>query len=249
MFHDRVSFGGASIAVGLLYIWLAEFPLREKQVWAWWVFVLSGLSGFGSFLTYIAYGYLDTWHAAGTLALIPLFLSGLYYSFKELEGSKNIRCLLVKNNRVDLTSRCGLGNLCLLFTAFGLFTGGITIMIVGMTSVFVPQDLDYIQIPVCGLVRINTRLVPLIAHDRTSFGSGLATIGVMYFFMVWCSKPGKALWQISLLAISIGFCSAIGVHFLINYLNFWHILPAYTGFLIFLTGIYLTHHTMMKEKV
>src|SRR6185369_11331719 len=28
MFHDRAAFGGSLIAVGLLYLWLTEFPLR-----------------------------------------------------------------------------------------------------------------------------------------------------------------------------------------------------------------------------
>ena len=53
MFHDRVAFGGALISVGSLYMWLAEFPLRERKAWAWWLFVISGLSGFGSFLAYL----------------------------------------------------------------------------------------------------------------------------------------------------------------------------------------------------
>ena len=35
MFHDRVAFGGVLIAVGLLYAWLAEFPLRAGEAWAW----------------------------------------------------------------------------------------------------------------------------------------------------------------------------------------------------------------------
>src|SRR5262245_34611347 len=38
MFHDRVSFGGALMAIGLLYMWLAEFPLREHQALGLWLF-------------------------------------------------------------------------------------------------------------------------------------------------------------------------------------------------------------------
>ena len=32
MIHDRVSFGGAILAVGVLYLWLAEFPLRRARL-------------------------------------------------------------------------------------------------------------------------------------------------------------------------------------------------------------------------
>jgi hypothetical protein len=50
MFHDRVAFGGALIAIGALYMWLAQFPLRQGEAWAWWVFAVSGMVGFSSFL-------------------------------------------------------------------------------------------------------------------------------------------------------------------------------------------------------
>ena len=67
MIHDRVSFGGALIAIAILYLWLAAFPLRMGQAWAWWLLVISGGMGFGSFLLYLGYGYLDTWHGVATL--------------------------------------------------------------------------------------------------------------------------------------------------------------------------------------
>src|SRR4051812_7304408 len=48
MFHDRVSFGGVLLAVGMLYLWLAAFPLRAGEAWAWWLFAASGVVGFCS---------------------------------------------------------------------------------------------------------------------------------------------------------------------------------------------------------
>jgi hypothetical protein len=77
MMHDRVAFGGALMAVGVLYFWLAEFPLRARQAWAWWTLLVSGLIGFGSFLAYVGYGYLDSWHGIATLALLPVFVGGM----------------------------------------------------------------------------------------------------------------------------------------------------------------------------
>ena len=84
MIHDRVSFGGALLAIAALYIWLAEFPLRAGAAWAWWTLAASGVVGFGSFLAYLGYGYLDTWHGAATLVLLPCFLVGLWMSRKHV---------------------------------------------------------------------------------------------------------------------------------------------------------------------
>src|SRR5437879_372624 len=53
MFHDRVAFGGSLLAIGVLYLWLVEFPLARGEPWAWWTLALSGLAGFASFLTYL----------------------------------------------------------------------------------------------------------------------------------------------------------------------------------------------------
>lgn len=77
MFHDRVAFGGTLLAIGSAYWWLSEFPLRLGQAWAWWTFAISGAAGFASFLTYLGYGYLDSWHAIATAVLLPVFLAGL----------------------------------------------------------------------------------------------------------------------------------------------------------------------------
>ena len=42
MFHDRVAFGGTLLAVGSAYWFLAEFPLRAGETWAWWTFLRVG---------------------------------------------------------------------------------------------------------------------------------------------------------------------------------------------------------------
>ncbi len=31
MIHDRVSFGGSLFAIGAMYLWLAEFPMRRRE--------------------------------------------------------------------------------------------------------------------------------------------------------------------------------------------------------------------------
>jgi hypothetical protein len=138
MFHDRVSFGGSLIAVGSLYLWLAEFPLRQGEPWAWWLFVFSGIVGFGSFLLYLGYGYLDSWHGVATLLLLPCFIYGLYRSNRIVQRPSTPRSLFQPSVRLSLKSRASMGRVCLLITALMLVAGGLTIMIVGSTFVFVP---------------------------------------------------------------------------------------------------------------
>jgi hypothetical protein len=240
MFHDRVSYGGSIMAVGLLYFWLAEFPLKNKEPWAWYLFLLSGVIGFGNFLTYLGYGYLDTWNGIGTALLLPFFVLGLIKSFSLIKANARLSDILVKTDKIDFKTAYGFGNLLLLFTSVGLFAGGITIMIVGMTTVFVPQDLEYMNITVCGLEEINPKLKPLIAHDRAAFGGGLGTIGLLYFFILRRSEPTISRWQITALSMCVGFASAIVVHHIIGYTIVSHLLPAYVGAAIAFAGLILT---------
>ncbi|MEX1132709.1 MAG: hypothetical protein WEC15_05760, partial [Flavobacteriales bacterium] len=145
MFHDRVAFGGSIMAVAVLYLWLALIPLSTGQRWAWWAFSLSGVVGFGSFLTYLGYGYLDTWHGIATLMLIPFFVMGLW-----LSRHVGQRVVAVPPARdLFLRIRSAPGWAMLLFVAVGLFLGGLVIMVVGMTTVFVPQDLRYMTVQGC----------------------------------------------------------------------------------------------------
>ncbi|MBA4054184.1 MAG: hypothetical protein C0490_05680 [Marivirga sp.] len=244
MFHDRISFGGSIMAVGFLYMWLAEFPLKSGAAWAWYLFLFSGLTGFGSFLTYLGYGYLDTWHGAATLLLLPFFVAGLIRSRSLVKHDMNLRSVFFLKEKINLKTKYGIGRLFLLFSSIGILLAGTTIMIVGMTTIFVPQDLEYMDITICGIEKINSNLKPLIAHDRAAFGGGLATIGLLYFFIIRRSDPTINLWQIIALSMAVGFSTAIGVHFFIGYTSMTHLLPAYFGAATTVVGLLLTYSEM-----
>jgi hypothetical protein len=248
MLHDRVSFGGAIFAVGSLYLWLAEFPLRHGEAWAWWLFAASCILGFGSFLAYLGYGYLDAWHGVATLALLPCFVLGLVRSFFLLPHPAGPQCLFRPAGQVPRDSPLGIGRGCLLVTALGLVAGGATIMGVGMTCVFVPQDLAYLGLSARDLHAINPRLVPLIAHDRAGFGGGVCTCGVLMFFCAWCGSPSRSLWETLCVSGTVGFATAIGVHPLIGYIDPVHLAPAVVGAAVFSTGLILTFKPMMNVK-
>jgi hypothetical protein len=243
MFHDRVSFGGVIFAIGILYLWLAEFPLKRGQAWAWWLFLVSGVTGFGSFLAYLGYGYLDTWHGIATLFLLPIYIAGLVLTRKLVRGDAvaSLRSLLIPGSSPGWFTPAGIGRAAILACGVGLIGGGLTITTVGMSVVFVPTDLTFMGLTAADLHAINPRLVPLIAHDRAGFGGGVLTIGVMLLAIAWCARPSRAGWQALLAAGVIGFGCAILVHPAIGYTNFVHLLPAYTGALLFAIGLLLTY--------
>jgi hypothetical protein len=248
MIHDRAAFGGAVIAIGSLYLWLAEFPLRRAEPWAWWLFVLSGLLGFGSFLAYLGYGYLDTWHGTATLLLLPCFVLGLIRAAARLPKPLRIHSLFKPSLPLSWNSSFGLGRLCLLLTAVGMIGGGLTILTVGMTSVFVPQDLDFMGLQPADLAAINPRLIPLIAHDRAGFGGGVLTTGVTMFFLVWCATPSRSLWQVLCIAGVVGFATAIGIHPVVGYNDLVHLAPALLGAILFFSGIVLCYRPMVSRQ-
>ncbi|HLA11686.1 MAG TPA: hypothetical protein VJ023_13945 [Pyrinomonadaceae bacterium] len=249
MLHDRVAFGGSLIAIGALYMWTAEFPLRQGEVWSWWLFVITGCAGFGSFLTYLGYGYLDMWHGIATLFLIPCFIVGLIRSFAYLTGPRSIRTLFIPGVVVPWRSLFGLGRALLLATSLGMVLGGATIMTVGMTSVFVPQDLEFMGMTASDLHAINPRLVPLIAHDRAGFGGGIGTCGLAVLFCVWCGRPSKSLWQVLCFSGVVGFATAIGVHPVVGYNNLFHLAPAIVGAVMFIIGLGLCYGPMCKRQL
>jgi hypothetical protein len=244
MAHDRIAFGGAVIAVGLLYLWLAASPLRQGRAWAWWTLLLSGAVGFGSFLAYLGYGYLDAWHAAATLGLLGCFLLGMARSLRRLPRPADVRCLLRPAVRWPWASAAGLGRALLLAAAAGLVLGGGTILAVGTTRVFVPQDLAYIGVGVEQLHDLNPRLVPLIAHDRAGFGGAVCSCGVALLGCVWCGRPSRRLWCVLGLTGLVGFGTAIGAHPAVGYLDAVHLAPAVLGAVTYLAGLALTFRAM-----
>jgi hypothetical protein len=145
-------------------------------------------------------------------------------------------------------STSGIGRALLLATAVGMVFGGLTVMTFGMTRVFVPQDLEFMQLEPSDLRNISDRLIPLIAHDRAGFGGAIATCGVLVLFSVWCGKASRSLWQVLALAGVVGFAAAIGVHPLVGYTDLFHLAPAFAGALMFIIGLVLSYRSMCVEN-
>jgi hypothetical protein len=201
-----------------------------------------------NFLAYLGYGYLDTWHGVATFFLLPIFVTGLARSFSLLHAPKGIGALFRPSAVVPWKSWFGLGRLCLLVTAGGMIMGGVTMMIVGMTTVFVPQDLKFMGLTAAEIHDVNSRLVPLIAHDRAGFGGAICTCGIIVLFCVWCGQPSRSLWQVLCLAGAVGFSTALGVHPIVGYTDLSHLAPALLGAAVFLAGLALTFRPMWKGR-
>ena len=234
MFHDRVAFGGVLVAIAILYFWLSTVPLGEGAAWAWWTIAISGATGFLSFLSYLGYGYLDTWHGVGSAFLVPIFAAGLLCSRSLVRHAATPHVNLVSRR---LCGRQRLGHLALLVTGLSMVLAGATILTVGVTRVFVPQDLEFMRLTVADLDAANPRLVPLIAHDRAGFGGGLFSCGSIVAACALFGTPSRSLWQAFACAGLAGFGAAIGVHVVVGYTDVLHLAPALAGTALFVVGL------------
>ena len=146
-------------------------------------------------------------------------------------------------------SRAGIGRAFLLIAGLGMLMAGFTIIVVGMTQVFVPQDLQYMNLTVKQLMVLSPHLVPLIAHDRAGFGRALASCGLALFCCTWWGQPSRSLWQVLALAGGVGFATAIGMHPLIGYTDFGHLAPAFAGLGLFVAGLWLSYPVMHSKNL
>jgi len=239
MVHDRYSFGGVMCGVAVLYVWLVVFPLKRGEQWAWWALWITGAVGFAGFLTYLGYGYLDTWHGAGTLLLLPVFLTGMVRARRLLDGPLDPRSVLRPGVPLRLSGRFAWGRILLLLGAGATAIGGLTIMWVGVTDTFVPEDLAFMGISARGLGAINPRLIPLLAHDRAGFGGGVLTMGLTTLLCLWCARPARNLHQSVAVAGFVSLTAALTVHGAVGYTDLGHLVPALAAALTLVAGLAL----------
>ena len=120
---------------------------------------------------------------------------------------------------------------------------GVTIATIGATTVFVPEDLDFMGTTAEALKSANPRLVPLVAHDRASFGGMLVATGLAVLLSaLWGYRQGERwLWWTLLLAGTPAYAAAVGVHLAVGYTNLWHLAPALAGSAVYALGLLLSY--------
>jgi len=240
MVHDRVAFGGTLVGVGVLYTWILAFPLGRGETWAWWTLAVSGIVGFLTFLSYLGYGYLDTWHGIGTLLMLPVFALGMYRS-KLLVGAGGPAALIEPGEWFHRRDRTALGRLVLLVGAVATIGGGLAILRVGIGETFVPEDLEFMGLDAAALDEINPRLIPLLAHDRAGFGGGVLTMGITTALSLWCSGRRRHLLQAVAIAGGVSLTAALAVHGAVGYTDPLHLAPAVLAAACLILGLALEY--------
>ncbi|GAB5491379.1 MAG: hypothetical protein Phog2KO_15940 [Phototrophicaceae bacterium] len=253
IFHDRVIYHGALMSYGILYVWLAWFPMHpsRREVWAWWTLLISGTIGACStYISYVYSDYLDVLYGSLSVFIIGIFYVGLILSFRNLKNPFNLKGFLKSGSPVWIWSPAGIGRLYLLFWAIGTALGGILIFGTGMTRIFVPEDLAYMRTTVETIQNISPKLIPFIAHDRLGFGVTLLAIGCSAIAIIW--KGIRPQSKSALFALTLAYLTsnltAIWVHPIVGYNSLSHLLPFIIKDMAFLFAIFHLYGAMRKSK-
>jgi hypothetical protein len=226
MAHDRVTLAGTMLAVGIQYIFLAWFGIRRGLHWAKLTVVGSAFAGFLSFFLFLGFGYFDPLHAFVTAILFQFLLLAFQ---GRLAQAQPTAC---PNLRDDWRWRlANWGQLLLVIQGAAIITAGVTISSVGITTVFVQEDLEYMQTTVETLRSANPRLIPVIAHDRASFGGMLISVGVATLLpALWGIRQGERwLWWMLALAGTVAYDATLMIHLHVGYTDWLHLAPAFGG--------------------
>jgi hypothetical protein len=119
--------------------------------------------------------------------------------------------------------------------------------VVGITDIFVPEDLAFMGLSVEQLQAGNPRLVPLMAHDRAGFGGAVFTLGLTGSFCLWCTPMTRALWE-AMLVSGGGLAAAIGVHGFVGYTDLWHLASALAAAASMIIGLALTSPSVLPVR-
>ena len=236
MAHDRVTLAGTMLAVGIQYICLAWYGIRRGLHWAKIAVVASAFAGFLSFFLFLGFGYFDPLHAFVTAILFQFLL----LAFQGRLGTADSPMFpsLLNDWRWRLANW---GQLLLIVQGAAIIAAGVTIAIVGITTVFVPEDLEFMGTTVAAIRATNPQLVPVVAHDRASFGGMLIAVGLATLLpALWGIRQGEQwLWWMLALAGTTAYAATLCVHLHVGYVDPMHLAPAFGGLALLWTALAL----------
>jgi hypothetical protein len=241
--HDRITMAGNMIGIGILYLALAQ-AMRQGYRWGRRALAISGLVAFGSyFYLFGTGGFVEPLHTLVVVALFPLLLIALFRRLPSphwppvIEGPEPQR------------RRALWGQLLMIGVGGGLTVAGFVISLVGMTSVFVPTDLDFMDTDAEHLRSANAHLLPFIAHDRAGFGGALIGAGLAVLLIsMWGWRSGQRwVWWCLLLGCAFGTVPVLVVHFAVGYTHFDHLMPVYVLVIAAVTALALSKNYLTAQ--
>lgn len=237
MSHDRVTLGGTSLSGAVLFFLVAFFGVRNRHRWAYVTEVAGLTAGFLAFFLYLGFKYFDPLHALVCLLVLPFFVWGVMHrpQFTPERSANSTNSAMWRRGMI--------GQLMFVLIGAGLLTAGITIAFVGCSTIFVNEDLLYMGTTRCQLENVGPHMLPLIAHDRASFGGCLWAVGTVELLtsMYGFRQGNRWIWWTLLLGGLPGFIAVFGIHFAIGYTHFVHLFPAYIAVLMYLVGLYCSY--------
>lgn len=234
--HDRITMAGNMIGIGILYLALAQ-AMRQGYRWARRVLAISGLVAFGSyFYLFGTGGFVEPLHTLVVVTLFPLLVVAVC---RRLPGP---HWPPIVDGPEPQRRRALWGQLLMIGVGGGLTVAGFVISTVGMTSVFVPTDLDFMDTNAEHLRSANAHLLPFIAHDRAGFGGALIGAGLAVLLIsMWGWRRGQRwVWWCLLLGCAFGTIPVLVIHFAVGYTHFEHLLPVYVLVVAAVTALVLS---------
>ncbi|MGE3272105.1 MAG: hypothetical protein AB7P40_25350 [Chloroflexota bacterium] len=245
--HDRVTLAGTMIAIGVLYGMLALHPMRAGFAWARRAVLWSGAVGFSSFFLFLGFGYFDPLHALVTVLLLPFFVLGMA---SRPPGPAPVVSWGISVAGAQIPGLTGTSWGQFLFVAVGasLFVAGIALAGIGVTVVFVPEDLEFMGTTREALSSASPRLIPMIAHDRAGLGGALLSNGLAVLLpALWGYQRGaRWLWWALFGSGVPGFVAALGTHVAVGYTDLGHLAPALAGLVMYAAALALSARHLLR---
>ncbi len=237
MAHDRFTLAGTMLSLGILYTSLAWHGVRRGRAWAQEAVVFSSFAGFLTFFAFLGYGYFDQFHAFVAAALLPIAVQSA--ASRAMPEAPPARDDLV-NDRA--WRQAAVGQLLFVVEAAGLMLAGLVIMLVGARHVFVETDLAFLGTTGEAMASVYPRLVPLIAHDRATFGGMLLASGIAVLLTtLWGFARGERwIWRTFLVAGYPAYAATLWIHADIAYTDPLHLSPVFIGMGLHTLGLALT---------
>ena len=241
MVHDRVSFGGALVAIGVVYLWIVAGPLERGERWGW--DVLPG-------------------QRRGRVRELPrisrIRLSRLMARSRDRRSRATVRRGFDPDASDDSLGPIGpfvvdKTDMAIDLERSTLPGAGTVTRCRWWDDRWRPDDhrcrdddrvrargLAFHGCRPCRAGLAQSALVPLIAHDRAGFGGAVCCCGVALAGVIWRAELDRAARQALGVAGLAGFGTAVFVHPAIGYTDLWHLSPAVAGAMIFAVGWMLT---------